>query len=329
MMGTQERRLGARQEGFFSVALATLCTDALLEFDLYLPTAPSRAAVLYRERHLPFTNDARKRLVDHAISRLLVPKEQAEAYHAYLEANLSAILANPRVPVEEKAGVLKTSAINIMKGVLSDPRAGVAFDRSQRLAQTGITFIFSEPRALQNLVRLTSYDYYTYTHSVNVFLFSMALAKNLGYQQRDVLAFGHGALLHDIGKCLIDPAILNHPGKLNEDQWREIKRHPINGYNILRKQGISAPETLDVARHHHERITGKGYPDGLAGDQIPVFTRIACVVDVFDALTTRRPYRDALDPAKAIALMNDQMGKDFDPGVFRVFVRMMHQRQVA
>lgn len=313
---------------FFSVRVASLCSETTTNFDLYLRADSARDPVLYREKHLPFTTDVKIRLRDNKVEELYVPTDQTRQYRRYVEANLAGILQDENTKLEERSGVLYLSATGLVQDVLEDPRSGELGPRTRNLVGNTVNFVFTRSGAFESLLKVTSYDYYTYTHSVNVFVFSVALARYLGAGPQEVLDFGLGALLHDIGKCRIDPAIVNCPGRLNNTQWQAMKMHPVYGDEILREQGITGEAILDIVRHHHEKLPGSGYPDGLAGGAISQFVRISTIADVFDALTTRRPYKDALPSFQALRLMKNEMTADLDPELFRGFVEMMGNPKV-
>jgi HD-GYP domain-containing protein (c-di-GMP phosphodiesterase class II) len=308
---------------FFPIRVASLRVDTIADFDLFIQSHTSQVPVLYREKNLPFTEEDKRRLKENAVTQLYVSGHQAAQYRRYIETNLKSILADSEIPLQERSEVLYTSAMQVVKDVLAEPRAGEVLPRSKQMVENAVWFLFSQARAFENLLKVTSFDYYTYTHSVNVLVFSIGLARQMGYKEASVLDFGNGALLHDIGKCMIDPAILNFPGKLTSEQWEQIKLHPVYGYDILTGQGIRDGVLLDVTRHHHEKLTGKGYPDGLKRSEISIFVRISTIADIFDALTTRRIYKDALGSFDALKLMKAEMAAELDGGVFRSFVGML------
>jgi HD-GYP domain-containing protein (c-di-GMP phosphodiesterase class II) len=127
-----------------------------------------------------------------------------------------------------------------------------------------------------------------------------------------------GALLHDVGKIVVPSSMLNKPGRLTAEEWATMKRHPQAGVHLLRE--IEFPwDIRPMVRHHHEHWDGGGYPDGLVGDDIPLSARILCIADVFDALTSSRSYRAGMTPGRALAVMRQDCGKIFDPGLFELF----------
>lgn len=314
----------AQVEGYFPISLESLRVDTLPAFSIYLPRRSGSAPVLYREKNLPFTEDVRQRLLDHGVQYALVPADDEQSYRHYVEQNLGAILTDPVLPLPVKTELLYRSATNLMEEVFAAPRAGSVIPRSRAFVASTCEFLRSESRAFQSLLKVTSYDYYTYTHSVNVFVFSTALAQRVGFESpRQLAEYGEGALLHDIGKSMVAPEIINCRGKLNPEQWAEMKRHPAYGCEILESAGIRDERVLDVVRHHHEKLTGSGYPDGLKGSEIHTFTRICTIADIFDALTTDRPYKAALKSYPALELMMREMSEEVDQMLLRTFIEMM------
>jgi putative nucleotidyltransferase with HDIG domain len=233
------------------------------------------------------------------------------------------IIGDPDVEIGERAEVLYMSARDVMKDLMDDPRSGRLFDTASRLASDAVWFLFNQPASFSSLLKVTSYDYYTYTHCVNVFTFCMALTRKMGYSEKEVLGFGTGALLHDVGKCMIPEEIVRAPGKLTPEQWDLMKQHPALGAQILSEQGIDDPVIHDITLHHHEKVNGKGYPGGLMGKDLSLFSRICTIVDIFDALTTQRTYKDAMGSFPALKLMQDAMVEELDPHLFRNFIELM------
>jgi len=310
-------------DAFFPIRIASLCLDTVTGFDLFLKPQGSKPPVLYRDKSLPFTEEARERLKQREITKLYVSNSQAGEYRRYVQANLRSIIADPAVDLTERAEVLYSSAQDVMKDLMEDPRSGQLFHRTNRLASDAVWFLFNQPASFGSLLKVTSYDYYTYTHCVNVFLFCVALARKMRYGEAEVLTFGTGALLHDVGKCMVPPEVVNAAGKLTPEQWEMMKKHPEFGIQVLREQGIDDPVIHDITLHHHEKVNGKGYPQGLTAKDLSVFARICTIVDIFDALTTRRTYKEAMGSFPALKLMQDKMTDELDPELFRNFIALM------
>lgn len=172
-----------------------------------------------------------------------------------------------------------------------------------------------------NLSALYSSDAHTYTHCMNVAVMATILGLAQGYSKELVEELGVGAMMHDIGKIEVSPAILNKPDKLTELEYAEVKRHTRLGHDILRKQPDLMPSCAICALYHHEWYDGSGYPEGLKGDGIPEFARLMAVADVYDALTANRSYRDAWLPSDALEFMFTRTYQQFDPIFIRSFVK--------
>lgn len=312
--------------GYISIPVRTLRVDFITDFPLWLLPNKGAEPVLYRGENLPFTDEARDRLESHGVNRLYVRNEDKEKVRHYIERNMEVLLADTDVPLEERSEMMYASAQGLVREAMEDPRSGKLIERSSEMVPHMIKFIYQEKRSFACLLRVCSYDYYTYTHSVNVFTYCVALAQHLGHSEAEVQRFGHGALLHDVGKSMLPRDVVNAPGGLSDEQWMQMRMHPVHGYDILVELGMTDEVVLDVTRHHHEKLNGKGYPDGLAGDEISQWARICTIVDIFDALTTRRSYKEAKHSFESLQFMRAHMGDEIDLKLFRSFVELMGQQ---
>ncbi len=177
------------------------------------------------------------------------------------------------------------------------------------------------PGALISIARLKSADDYTYMHSVAVCGLMIALARQLDFDEEQTREAGMAGLLHDVGKMAIPLEVLNKPGKLTDEEFTLVKGHPAAGHEML-KGGKGVSEiALDVCLHHHEKIDGSGYPHKLAGDSISLFAKMGAVCDIYDAITSERPYKRGWDPAEAVHKMASWSKGHFDERVFQAFVK--------
>jgi putative nucleotidyltransferase with HDIG domain len=158
-------------------------------------------------------------------------------------------------------------------------------------------------------------DEYTGVHSRAVVDLAVLVAQRLGLDATQRRNVEFGALLHDVGKIRVPKEIIHKPGKLDDAEWAIMREHTIYGEEMLRQVGGTLSSVGKVVRHTHERYDGTGYPDGLAGEQIPIEARIVCACDAFNAMTTNRPYRRAMSLAEAVAEMERCSGTHFDPRV--------------
>jgi putative nucleotidyltransferase with HDIG domain len=185
------------------------------------------------------------------------------------------------------------------------------------------------PEALRALVAaVEAKDTYTHGHSARVAEFSVRLGQQMGLGPARLRELAQGAVLHDIGKIGTSDTVLNKPGALTPQERTWIEQHPVAGWEIVR-QAPSLHRALDVVRHHHERWDGTGYPDGLAGEQIPLQARMAAVADVWDALTSERAYRPAWSSERAVDYLVAGTGTQFDPACVDAFLDVLARQGVA
>ncbi|UCV11890.1 HD-GYP domain-containing protein [Dechloromonas denitrificans] len=182
--------------------------------------------------------------------------------------------------------------------------------------------VLRNPGALISLARLKTADDYTFMHSVAVCALMIALARQLGLDEQQTRDAGMAGLLHDLGKAMIPMEILNKPGKLTDEEFAIVKAHPAEGYKLLLSGNGVSQMTLDVCLHHHEKVDGSGYPEGLNSESMSLFAKMGAVCDVYDAVTSNRPYKAGWDPAESIKRMAEW--KDhFDPVIFQAFVKSL------
>ena len=182
--------------------------------------------------------------------------------------------------------------------------------------------VLRNPGALISLARLKTADDYTYMHSVAVCALMIALARQLGLNEQQTRNAGMAGLLHDLGKAMIPLEILNKPGKLTDEEFALVKTHPAEGYKLLLDGNGINEITKDVCLHHHEKIDGSGYPNGLNGETMSLYAKMGAVCDVYDAVTSNRPYKAGWCPAESIKRMAEWKGH-FDPTVFQAFVKSL------
>jgi HD-GYP domain-containing protein (c-di-GMP phosphodiesterase class II) len=180
--------------------------------------------------------------------------------------------------------------------------------------------VMRNPSALIGLVRLKTKDDYTYMHSIAVCALMVSLARQHGFSDEQTRESGLAGLLHDVGKMAIPLEILNKPGKLTVEEFAVVQEHPVAGHRMLLEGGAAGEIALDVCLHHHEKMNGTGYPDRLAGDSISVFARMGAVCDVYDAITSNRPYKQGWCPSEALRNMAGWEGH-FDENIFQAFVK--------
>ncbi len=207
--------------------------------------------------------------------------------------------------------------------VFESARMGLLADSSvaRGLVEDISDSVIRNPGALVSLARLKRADTYTYMHSVAVCALMVALARQLQLDEAQTLAAGMAGLLHDIGKAKVPLEVLNKPGRLTDDEFTVVKGHPEHGHAMLRAIGDVDADVLDACLHHHEKMDGTGYPHRLEETQIGLMARMTAICDVYDAVTSDRPYKKAWDPSEALRRMAEWSGTHFDKRLFQAFVR--------
>ena len=238
----------------------------------------------------------------------------------------SARAATP-VPMDEelqRAAAVCRQSLQAVRSMFGELRLGRALDTDACVAVVNdvAASVFRNPGALVSVARLKTADDYTYMHSVAVCALMVALGRELGFDEARCRAAGMAGLLHDMGKAMMPLEVLNKPGRLTDAEYAVMKTHPERGWELLREGGGADEVALDVCLHHHEKVDGSGYPHGLKGGDISLVARMGAVCDVYDAITSNRPYKRGWDPAESLARMASWHGH-FDPAVFHAFVKSL------
>jgi len=207
--------------------------------------------------------------------------------------------------------------------MFNEARMGNAVDvgNAQNMVEEIADSVMRNPGALIGLARLKTKDDYTYMHSVAVCALMVALSKQLGLNDEETREAGLAGLLHDIGKMMVSADILNKPGKLTDAEFVSVKEHPAAGYKMLKESEAVSAIALDVCLHHHEKMDGSGYPNRLKGEEISLYARMGAVCDVYDAITSNRPYKQGWCPAESLRKMAEWSSGHFDEKVFQAFVK--------
>jgi HD-GYP domain-containing protein (c-di-GMP phosphodiesterase class II) len=246
-----------------------------------------------------------------------------DTYFRSLESSVTTIIKSPNYGVREKASVLTDYAVEIVDQMMRDPSSHVAIKSAENFSKECVNFIASSQHAFIHLVELSSHDHYTYAHSVGVAAYAVALAQSMGtWSKQQIADIGLAGLLHDIGKSVIDPNILNKAGPLSEIEWQAMKAHPTEGGKILRLHKHLSPIVSLCAEAHHEDLKGMGYPKGIIASSIDSSVQVITLADAFSALTTNRSYSKSKDAMTALKLMRENINKKFDPKFFERFVFM-------
>jgi len=303
------------ESDYLPISVATLLPSACVGLDLYQQGGDLKSFVLYREKSLPLVPQDLRKLYERGVRRLFIEKSARAKYQKYLRHLTTMSAEDESVPMSTRLGAMNEVVCDVLTNSLGASDAKVAVEATQRMGVVVAETVSSSRFAFQDLMNVLKHDYTTFTHSANVAFYNAVLAERLGYTKEEISQIAMGGLLHDIGKLEVDEDILCKPGKLDAAEYREVKKHPLNGFRKLALRTEVAFGQLMMVYQHHERIDGRGYPVGCAGDEIHTWAKQCAVVDVYEALTSLRPYRPPMPNTKALEIMHRDCGTAFDPEI--------------
>lgn len=293
-----------------------------LDFNIFSSNDTKTAMSIFLQSDSAVDGNTKVKLRE--IEQLYIHEDEEALYNAYVEKHIQSIAKNIEISTEEKGRLVYERASEAIDSMFSNPESLENIKRTQPVVTSFIDLILNDNSAVESLMRITAHDYYTHTHSINVSIYTLSLGAFLGIQGEELEALGMSAILHDLGKSKIDYEIINKNGKLTDEEFESMKRHPALGHEIAIALGIEDERILSGIRHHHEKIEGGGYPDNLKGDQISKFARIIGTCDVFDALSTKRSYKDPMSTFTSLKLMKESMKSHLDMSMVNALISMLH-----
>jgi HD-GYP domain-containing protein (c-di-GMP phosphodiesterase class II) len=249
-----------------------------------------------------------------------------------LQETLPSDAASFRIPYDddfpyaneiESARAIQWEAQNVVRQVMNDVRMGrsIESERVKRVVNSMVESILRNPDALVSLTRMRSLDEYTFVHSLDVCILSLSLARHLSLSREEMMEIGIGALLHDVGKMRLPTQLLKKPDTLSENEWVEVRKHPVYSLEILETSQEIPDSSKQLALQHHERYNGCGYPFGLKGDTIGTYGQIVGIIDFYDAITTDRPYQKGIQPHEAIRQIYEKGQGEFNRFMVERFIQ--------
>ncbi|MBI5523913.1 MAG: HD domain-containing protein [Desulfarculus sp.] len=308
------------------LALEVLVPGQPCPVDLYLPLADKGKVVMTPacQKGEEFRAQWRDRLLAAEQRVVFVLLEQTQELNEYFQEMAPVIMDDPGRPLRNKAMVVQELAVlNLNTMFNAEEVTPKVLKKTVERVQQTVQRITATPQLMHNMSTILRTDYSVYTHSVNVCMLGMALARYLGRSEAYVHAMGVGGLLHDVGRAKLPRALTTKTGPLSEQELALMRTHPLLGYQMLAQVGAVPYDSLMIVLHHHENADGSGYPHGLKADKTPLPARLARLVDAFDAMTSARPYKDAQSAFQAAATMLQERGNVFGADLVPTFVRFL------
>jgi HD-GYP domain-containing protein (c-di-GMP phosphodiesterase class II) len=319
------------KKSFFSISFDFVILEKSIPYDLYI----NSSAVAGKEKFVRiFPLDGT--LLTEDVATFKKKYHQLYILESQRDLYLKSLIDCENVSPSEKTEVIKDSAIIYLNKIFDDSKEfttellGEAISGCRDSVESMIDVINDyDVKQVQDLIgSLSFHDFYTYDHSINVSMYCISIFKALkpNAPRDEVTMAGLGGLLHDLGKIKIPTHIINNPGKLSDEDFNEIKKHPGYGKELLEESegsyempGVDFKIIKRVIFEHHENYNGTGYPNKITGTDIHVLARITAIADFFDAITTKRSYHNVLTIPEAIQLMQKTVGKKIDPKIFEIF----------
>jgi HD-GYP domain-containing protein (c-di-GMP phosphodiesterase class II) len=329
-MRDPQDRHGLRQERYFAISPLMLFPGRAGDFDVFLLRGGE--FVLHARACERFTQSHRTMLSENGVTEVYVPCHQEPAYRAYVEHNLGRTLLREDAPLEERARLVHECAVDIVRSAF-EHRLPETLARQQNIARVmefvreALAFLCAG-QSFETLARLVSHDYRTFSHCVHVFLYSSAILQTYEPDRQTLLDAGIGAMLHDIGKVLIPHDILNKTGALTLSERAVINTHPGKGVDLCAGLPL-ARTTRDCILLHHEKLDGSGYPGAVRAGAIPLAVRAVTIADIYDAMTTNRPYSRAMHPFQVLRIMRDEMFDELDIEMYKRFVTILSGARIV
>ncbi len=297
---------------YLPISVSTLVPATTVGMNLYQLGSGSDVPILYRGGDYPIEAADLDRLRDRGIKRLFISADKREAYQAYLRKISACDESLGEVSMKARVGALNEVVREMLRNSFTQNDVAQTVQVAGELAELACKLVSHDDFESSDLFDVMHHDYTTFTHSANVALYTTMLAKGLGFSAADIAQITTGGLLHDLGKLEISEAILCKPGRLDEQEFRLIQTHPTIGFRRLMHRTDLSFGQLMMVYQHHERLDGSGYPVGIASDEIHPWAKLCAVVDVFEAVTSNRPYRKPMPHCEAIELLRRDAGNAFD-----------------
>lgn len=312
--------------GLFPISHLTLSSLFAVGANVYMRPKGSKEVILFLAADQIATQEAMELLAVSPDIKLFISHDESQTFQTHLRDNIDLWFEDAGIPAHNKAAMLSEVVRNVLSDEFTRNDTSSIVKATMQLGVHVARLATEKSLTVAELCQILHHDYATFTHSGNVAFYCSMLAAELGYAGEDLAEIATGGLLHDLGKLDIDERVLNKPGKLDEFEFRIIKKHPLAGFRRLTKVNEATQTQLLMTYQHHERIDGKGYPVGIGGEDIHIASRICSVADVFEAMTSNRPYRGALSHEQTLEIMAEGVDLSFDREVFECWSTIVNSR---
>lgn len=307
-------------ESFIKVRVHSLNHNDKVPFDVFVRV--NNKQILYVRAGDKFTAEQLQKFETRGQDSLFIKSSDRPTYKTYIHMQLNKSDLDPK----QKALILRESSLALIEELFESPDIERALSESSEIITDFVSLMDHEPDAMAHLIGLSSHDFYTYTHSLDVGIYSLGLAKVAGFSKNELQLMGEGALFHDIGKRNVSVDIICKNGPLDELEWSQMQKHPEYGLKILTEHNANE-SLIACCFEHHESIAGNGYPQGLSAQEIHPMAKIVALTDTFDALTTQRSYNKPMSPSSALEFMKSKLAGRYDEDMLRAMYEVLFQME--
>jgi putative nucleotidyltransferase with HDIG domain len=276
------------------------------------------------ETNHSYNQQLKNKIESQNLKHLFIHTTDLETHHKDVNSYVKKVLSDKNVESHKKCEILHTHTAQCVQELLTENVTGEKINQVKEIiAETLPLMLENSGETNKVMIQVLSHDYYTYTHSVGVSTYAMGFANYLKLKEEDLNKIGIGGLLHDLGKKNVPLDIINKPGKLTDKEFKIMQNHPQWGVDLLQEVGETDEGILSILLQHHEKQHGGGYPNNLNGNQIHLYAQITTISDIFNALTTKRSYKNPFTTMEALTMMKEKMLHDLNPKLFFEFVKYM------
>lgn len=321
-MGKNNKRRSMELKKFTPISKDILKHNECYEFNIYVEIEDKVFSVLLK-KDTPFDTQKKSFLVTKNITAVFIKTEDKKLYQTYIAKNITSIIDDPLINLDTKTSYINQIAAEAMNDLFENEITTENITQVDSIIDNSIHLILNDSKAMYSMLKVTSYDYYTYTHCIDVAAYAIGFGVFLGLNEYELSILGKAAMLHDIGKKDIDHDIITKNGSLTYEEFEIVKKHPQLSVKILQDIGETDEILLEIIEQHHEKINGTGYPYGLKDKEIHDFAKIIAICDIFNALTTRRTYKDKMSTFNTFNIMFNEMKNTLCPKYLKKFVKFM------
>lgn len=303
---------------YIKIRVGSLLPGQAITFNLYVLL--NTRHVLYLRAGEVLAKDKITQLEEKGSDSFYIETKDRQAFKDYIHNKMN----SDELDARQKAFLLKESSFHLVEELFEKPDIDEALSESKEIIRDFVSYVDQEPEGVAHLIGLSSHDFYTYNHSLDVSIYAIGLAKIIGFSGDELVEMGRGGIFHDIGKRKVDPNIICKKGPLDDHEWAQMQKHPQYGLEILNEHDVS-DAVIAACFEHHENFLGNGYPQGLDGEDIHPFGRIISIVDCYDAMTTKRSYNEPMAPLEAMEFMKTKLIQKFDPDFLNAMYSILFQ----